>query len=166
MDSGLAPLARPGMTGKNPMSSNSKPKPNAKEAPTEPLKRAVAGCLRALARKPDLDVTYAAERLGLTAGKVRLPEPARKLTPAELKASESLSPEIAKAITVLRGDRVGSHVNSGPPGFVNGGGHANFDPKVALDTRMQQVTLPDGRAVRLPAEGAVDITIGGFRIKR
>lgn len=26
------------------------------------------------------------------------------------------------------GDFTGSHVNSGPPGFVNGGGHANFDP--------------------------------------
>lgn len=24
-----------------------------------------------------------------------------------------------------------THVNSGPPGFVNGGGHANFDPKTA-----------------------------------
>lgn len=24
-----------------------------------------------------------------------------------------------------------SHVNSGPPGFVNGGGHANFDPRTA-----------------------------------
>ena len=65
------------------MSSNSKPKPNAKEAPTEPFKRAVAGCLRALARRPDLDVSYAAERPGLAAGKARLPEPARKLTPQE-----------------------------------------------------------------------------------
>lgn len=25
-------------------------------------------------------------------------------------------------------DTIGSHVNSGPPGFVNGGGHSNFDP--------------------------------------
>ncbi|ODT85829.1 MAG: hypothetical protein ABS69_00475 [Nitrosomonadales bacterium SCN 54-20] len=25
--------------------------------------------------------------------------------------------------------RAGVHVNSGPPGFVNGGGHANFDPR-------------------------------------
>ena len=25
--------------------------------------------------------------------------------------------------------RQGVHVNSGPPGFVNGGGHANFDPR-------------------------------------
>lgn len=66
------------------MASNSKPKPSSKESPAEPFKRAVAGCLRALARKPDLEVSYAAERPGLLGGKARLPEPARKLTKAEV----------------------------------------------------------------------------------
>ena len=33
------------------MASNIKSKPSPKEAPTEPFKRAVAGCLRALARQ-------------------------------------------------------------------------------------------------------------------
>ena len=65
------------------MSSNSKPKPPAKESPTEPFKRAVTGCLRAIARKSDLEVAYAAERPGLISGKVRLPEPPRKLTKQE-----------------------------------------------------------------------------------
>ncbi len=65
------------------MASNIKPKPSSKESPAEPFKRAVAGCLRALARKPDLEVTYAAERPGLMGGKARLPEPPRKLTKAE-----------------------------------------------------------------------------------
>src|SRR5215510_6605842 len=65
------------------MSSNIKPKPSAKEAPTEPFKRAVTGCLRAIARKPDLEVGFAAERPGIVSGKVRLPEPARKLTGSE-----------------------------------------------------------------------------------
>src|SRR5205823_4226432 len=32
------------------MSSNIKPKPSAKESPTEPFKRAVTGCMRAIAR--------------------------------------------------------------------------------------------------------------------
>ncbi len=61
------------------MSSNLKGKNPAKESPTEPCKRAVAGCVRAIARKPDLEVSFAAERPGLASGKVRLPEPPRKL---------------------------------------------------------------------------------------
>jgi cobaltochelatase CobT len=65
------------------MASNIKVKPSAKESPTEPFKRAVTGCLRALARKPDLEVAFAAERPGLISGKVRLPEPPRKLGKAE-----------------------------------------------------------------------------------
>ncbi|HEY6833530.1 MAG TPA: cobaltochelatase subunit CobT [Pseudolabrys sp.] len=65
------------------MASNIKGKIPAKEAPTEPFKRAVTGCLRALARKPDLEVSYAAERPGLMGGKARLPEPPRKLSKAE-----------------------------------------------------------------------------------
>ena len=45
------------------MSSNIKPKtPSAKESPTEPFKRAVTGCVRAIARKHDLEVSFAAER--------------------------------------------------------------------------------------------------------
>ncbi len=65
------------------MASNIKGKAPAKEAPTEPFKRAVSGAMRALARKPDLEVSFAAERPGMVGGKARLPEPARKLTKAE-----------------------------------------------------------------------------------
>ena len=65
------------------MASNIKSKPTSKESPTEPFKRAVTGCIRALARKPDLEVAFAAERPGLLGGKVRLPEPPRKLGKAE-----------------------------------------------------------------------------------
>jgi cobaltochelatase CobT len=65
------------------MSSNSKPKATAKESPTEPFKRAVTGCLRAIAKKAELEVSFAAERPGMVGGKVRLPEPARKLTRQE-----------------------------------------------------------------------------------
>jgi cobaltochelatase CobT len=62
------------------MSSNIKPKTLAKDSPTEPFKRAVTGCLRAIAKKPELEVAFAAERPGLLGGKVRLPEPPRKLS--------------------------------------------------------------------------------------
>jgi cobaltochelatase CobT len=65
------------------MSSNIKPKNPAKDSPTEPFKRAVTGCLRAIARMPELEVAFAAERPGLQGGKVRLPEPPRKLAPAD-----------------------------------------------------------------------------------
>jgi cobaltochelatase CobT len=61
------------------MSSNLKGKHPGKESPTEPFKRAVAGCVRAIAKKPDLDISFAAERPGVAGGKVRLPEPPRKL---------------------------------------------------------------------------------------
>ena len=65
------------------MSSNIKPKNPLKDSPTEPFKRAVTGCLRALAKKPELEVAFAAERPGLQGGKVRLPEPPRKLARAD-----------------------------------------------------------------------------------
>ena len=60
--------------------SNSKFRTGSKEAPTEPFKRAVTSCLRAIARTPELEVSFAAERPGLAPGKARLPEPARKMT--------------------------------------------------------------------------------------
>jgi len=60
--------------------SNTKFRTGSKEAPTEPFKRAVTACLRAIAKTPELEVTFAAERPGLAPGKARLPEPARKMT--------------------------------------------------------------------------------------
>ena len=51
-----------------------------KEPVAEPLKRSVAGCLRAIARRPEIEVTYASDRPALTGDKARLPEPSRKLS--------------------------------------------------------------------------------------
>ncbi len=55
-----------------------------KESPQEPFKRAVAGAMRAMAKSPKLEVSFAPERPSLIAGedgaKARLPEPARKIT--------------------------------------------------------------------------------------
>ncbi len=55
-------------------------KPGApKAAPTEPLKQAVAGCMRALARRPEIEIVYASDKPALFgAEKARLPEPPRK----------------------------------------------------------------------------------------
>src|SRR2546429_1788450 len=60
--------------------SNIRSRTGSKEAPTERSKRAGTGCLRAIAKKPELEVTFASERPGLAPGKARLPEPARKMT--------------------------------------------------------------------------------------
>ena len=62
------------------MTSNIKYRTNTKEAPTEPFKRAVTSCLKAIAKSPELEVSFAAERPGLSPGKARLPEPARKMS--------------------------------------------------------------------------------------
>jgi len=51
-----------------------------RESPAEPFKRAVTSCLRAIAKAPELEVSFAAERPGLSPGKARLPEPARKMS--------------------------------------------------------------------------------------
>lgn len=62
------------------MATNLPPKGGQKTPPNEPLKRAVAVTMRAIARDPELVVTYATDRPSLTADRARLPEPPRKLT--------------------------------------------------------------------------------------
>ncbi len=55
-----------------------------KESPQEPFKQAVAGAMRAMAKSPKLEVSFAPERPSLVSSedgaKARLPEPARKIT--------------------------------------------------------------------------------------
>ncbi len=69
------------------MTSNHKPATKL-DSPQEPFKRATAACMRALAKTPDLEVTYAPERPSLIRGaegsKARLPEPGRRPDRREL----------------------------------------------------------------------------------
>lgn len=51
-----------------------------KEAPTEPLKRAVTSCLRAIAGDSNIEVTFGSEKPGYADGRARLPEPSRRMT--------------------------------------------------------------------------------------
>src|SRR5215212_9412751 len=74
--------------------SNRKPGER-KEAPAEPLKRSIAGCMRAIARKPDLDVSFASDRPALMGDKSRLPEPPRKLNPADVAVIRGPSASMA-----------------------------------------------------------------------
>jgi len=63
--------------------SNRKPGER-KEAPAEPLKRSIAGCMRAVAQRPDLEVNFASDRPALMGDKARLPEPPRRLTSGDI----------------------------------------------------------------------------------
>ena len=63
--------------------SNRKPGER-REPVAEPLKRSVAACLRAIAKRSEVEVTYATDRPALTGDKARLPEPPRKLTVADV----------------------------------------------------------------------------------
>jgi cobaltochelatase CobT len=65
------------------MSTSNRKPPQAKEAPAEPFKRSVAGCLRAIAGKTELEVTYGTDRPSLTPDRARLPEPPRKMSAAD-----------------------------------------------------------------------------------
>src|ERR1700704_5481303 len=68
------------------MSSNKTP-PAKLQAPNEPFKRAVAGCMRSLAKMPAIEVAFTAERPGLVwtgaSAQARLPEPSRRLDARE-----------------------------------------------------------------------------------
>jgi cobaltochelatase CobT len=68
------------------MSSNKKP-PAKSQAPNEPFKRAVAGCMRSLAKMPAIEVAFTAERPSLVwtgaSAKAGLPEPSRRLDARE-----------------------------------------------------------------------------------
>ncbi len=67
-------------------SSNRRPgsKP---DAPNEPFKRALASCTRAMAKHPEMEISFSADKPGLVTGpegpKARLPEPPRKPNPRE-----------------------------------------------------------------------------------
>jgi cobaltochelatase CobT len=63
--------------------------------PSEPLKRAVAGCLRAIAGDPEVEVAYAPERPLLTGQKARLPEPPRKLSAEDVAVLRGYSDSMA-----------------------------------------------------------------------
>ena len=74
--------------------SNRKPGEK-KEAPAEPLKRSIAGAMRAVARRQDLEVTFASDRPALMGDKARLPEPPRRLTAQDVAVLRGHSDSMA-----------------------------------------------------------------------
>ncbi|MDR3494577.1 MAG: cobaltochelatase subunit CobT [Ancalomicrobiaceae bacterium] len=65
------------------------------QQPIELFKEAVANCVRAIARKPDLEVTFANDRPLVTPERVRLPEPPRKMTARDAAILRGLGDSMA-----------------------------------------------------------------------
>jgi cobaltochelatase CobT len=66
-----------------------------KESAIDPFKRAVSGCMRAIAAKPDLEVTFASDRPTLSGTRARLPEPPRKMTANDVAVTRGLGDSMA-----------------------------------------------------------------------
>ncbi|MBB3931539.1 cobaltochelatase CobT [Kaistia hirudinis] len=75
--------------------SNTDPKARPGEPASEPFKRAVVGCVRAISGKADLEVTFSNDRPGLAGLRVRLPEPGRKPTANEIAVTRGLGDSMA-----------------------------------------------------------------------
>ena len=65
------------------------------ESPTEPFKRAVVGCMRAIAGEPELEVSFAADRPMLSQNKARLPEPPRKMSANDVAVTRGVGDSLA-----------------------------------------------------------------------
>ncbi|MGD0634744.1 MAG: cobaltochelatase subunit CobT [Beijerinckiaceae bacterium] len=101
------------------MSTNQRP-PGKIEAPQEPFKRALAGCMRAMAKSPTLEVAFAPERPSLIRGadgpKARLPEPARKLDRREAAILRGHADAMALRLTCHDNDIHRRHMPQTPTG--------------------------------------------------
>lgn len=74
--------------------SNRKPG-TTKEAPAEPLKRAISSTMKAIARKPEMEIVFAADKPSLVGERARLPEPPRKLTAQDVAVLRGHSDSMA-----------------------------------------------------------------------
>ncbi|MBB4231062.1 cobaltochelatase subunit CobT [Rhizobium mongolense] len=73
---------------------NSKARPNG-PVDVEPLRRAITGCVRAIAGDGEVEVTFANERPGMTAERIRLPELSKRPTAHELAVTRGLGDSMA-----------------------------------------------------------------------
>ncbi|MCW5697883.1 MAG: cobaltochelatase subunit CobT [Bauldia sp.] len=82
------------------MASNTKSTQSPKAAPADPYKRAVAGCMRAMAARADLEVTFGADRPLLSGVKARLPEPPRRPSARDIAVNRGLGDSMALRLAV------------------------------------------------------------------
>jgi cobaltochelatase CobT len=62
---------------------------------TEPLRRAISGCVRSIAGDSEVEVTFANERPGLAGDRIRLPEISKRPTAHELAVTRGLGDSMA-----------------------------------------------------------------------
>ena len=91
---------------------NSKAKPGS-PVDVEPLRRAITGSVRAIAGDGDVEVTFANERPGMTAERIRLPELSKRPTLHELSVTRGLGDSMALRLA-CHDDKV--HATMAPQG--------------------------------------------------
>ncbi len=91
---------------------NSKAKPGS-PVDVEPLRRAITGSVRAIAGDGDVEVTFANERPGMTAERIRLPEISKRPTMHELAVTRGLGDSMALRLA-CHDDKV--HATMAPQG--------------------------------------------------
>ncbi|TNE36605.1 MAG: cobaltochelatase subunit CobT, partial [Alphaproteobacteria bacterium] len=70
--------------------------PSEKPKPTnEPLKRAIGETMRAIAADPELEVLFTSDRPSLSGHTARLPEPARRMSGAEIAITRGIADSMA-----------------------------------------------------------------------
>nr|WP_250811745.1 cobaltochelatase subunit CobT [Neorhizobium tomejilense] len=80
---------------------------------TEPLRRAITGCVRSIAGDAEVEVTFANERPGLAGERIRLPEISKRPTAHELAVTRGLGDSMALRIAC---HDTGVHANMSPQG--------------------------------------------------
>ncbi len=76
-----------------PVTTETRVKPT--DGPTEPFKRALTGCMRAIAADPELEVSFAADRPSLAGHRLRMPDLPRKPTRRDLTVSRGIGDSLA-----------------------------------------------------------------------
>ncbi|WP_414832710.1 cobaltochelatase subunit CobT [Afifella sp. YEN Y35] len=66
-----------------------------KETPTDPFKRALSSCVKAVAGDRELEVVFASDRPQLLGHRVRLPEPARRMSANDIAITRGLGDAMA-----------------------------------------------------------------------
>ncbi|CDZ52214.1 cobaltochelatase subunit CobT [Neorhizobium galegae] len=80
---------------------------------TEPLRRAITGCVRSIAGDAEVEVTFANERPGLAGERIRLPEISKRPTAHELAVTRGLGDSMALRIAC---HDTNVHANMSPQG--------------------------------------------------